>query len=993
MRPRNLIHAAMATALATAAVVALPAAQAAVAPALQPGFVLEDIQTGLVPGLQGDLLTDFAFLPDETLLVTGKYGRINWVPKTGAPRHISTLESVVDIDMGLLGIAVAPDYAASRTIYTARSAPATGPGAGPKGVLRLSRWTVTVDGEGAPTGLTDERIVVQTSADFPVHGISTVIADEDGTLWVSIGDSAEYTSGVVDPAAFRTLDLDDLHGKLLHIRPDGTGVPSNPHYEAANPNSVRSKVYASGFRSPFRFTLDPDTKQPFVGDVGWDTYEEVNLVSPGNSYGWPCWEGTQRAVQYRDAPQCAGVSGVAPTWSYPRSAGSSVIGGVIYQGKNYPAEYQGRYFFGDYAARTLWNLQVDASGAISVPPTRPFGTEVGHVVKIGVMPTGGDLVLGDILDGVLRRLVYSPGNNAPVPVLSATNDPATRKVRFDGEKSWDPNGDTLTYHWEFGDGGTATGAVVEHTYAPGPASFVAKLTLRDQATSASRTLTVYPSNNAPALDVRWPDPNRRYAVGDVIAATASATDQEDGPVQVSWSTNLLHCRGITNCHNHPGAAQPNTPDFRLPFDGHSGDTQLDISATAKDSSGVQTTRNFTVLPRQRRITIDSSTPAEFTLGEEHSTNALFTVGMNVTVTAPETAADGVATFDRWADTPQRQRTLRVPDSDLTLEVEYLTPIGRRYNTDAPVRQALGAPTGVEQGDAQVRWREYQNGRLYWSQSTGVRMVTGEILTRYLGGGGHIEYGLPITDQLTPETDGRGRYNLFQGGRAIYWTPATGARLVRGPIYQKWQANGNVAFNGYPTTDELPTADYTGVFNAFERGYFYWSPATGANEVHGMIHDRWATLGAERSLLGFPTTDESVAADTVGRYNHFQNGSVYWHPSVGAWEVHGLIRDKWGSLGWETSPLGYPTTNESPTADPAGRFNRFQNGSIYWHPDIGAFAVYGLIEDRWAGLGWERSYLGYPTSDEYAWNGLRRSDFQSGYITYDPANGQVVDRRY
>ena len=121
-------------------------------------------------------------------------------------------------------------------------------------------------------------------------------------------------------------------------------------------------------------------------------------------------------------------------------------------------------------------------------------------------------------------------------------------------------------------------------------------------------------------------------------------------------------------------------------------------------------------------------------------------------------------------------------------------------------------------------------------------------------------------------------------------------------------------------------------------------------------------GAE-GILGAPVNAESVAPDGVGHYRHFNGGSIYWTPSTCAWEVHGAIRDKWSSIGWETSVLGYPLSDESITPDGRGRYNHFQGGSVYWTPQTGAHEVHGLIRSRWAALGWERSALGYPLSDE------------------------------
>jgi hypothetical protein len=138
--------------------------------------------------------------------------------------------------------------------------------------------------------------------------------------------------------------------------------------------------------------------------------------------------------------------------------------------------------------------------------------------------------------------------------------------------------------------------------------------------------------------------------------------------------------------------------------------------------------------------------------------------------------------------------------------------------------------------------------------------------------------------------------------------------------------------GNPVTAELPTPDLTGAFTHYEHGSIYWSRATGAHEVHGAIRDLWASLGWERSVLGFPTTDELTTPDRLGRYNHFQGGSIYWTPATGAHEVHGAIRARWASLGWERSPLGYPTSNVYAYGD--GWRSDFQHGYLYWHAGTG-----------------------------------------------------------
>jgi LGFP repeat len=133
----------------------------------------------------------------------------------------------------------------------------------------------------------------------------------------------------------------------------------------------------------------------------------------------------------------------------------------------------------------------------------------------------------------------------------------------------------------------------------------------------------------------------------------------------------------------------------------------------------------------------------------------------------------------------------------------------------------------------------------------------------------------------------------------------------------------------------PTPNGLGWFQHYANGSIYWSPKTGAQEVHGAIRDKWASLGWEQSFLGFPTTDELSTPSKPGRFNHFEGGSIYWSLQTGAWEVHGTIRDKWASLGWESSFLGFPISDELPIPGSAGRFNNFQNGQIAWTPDEGA----------------------------------------------------------
>jgi uncharacterized protein with LGFP repeats len=175
---------------------------------------------------------------------------------------------------------------------------------------------------------------------------------------------------------------------------------------------------------------------------------------------------------------------------------------------------------------------------------------------------------------------------------------------------------------------------------------------------------------------------------------------------------------------------------------------------------------------------------------------------------------------------------------------------------------------------------------------------------------------------------------------------------------------------------------------------FWKGSTGTRcgnspAAVGEIEKKYLALGGCTSVLGAPIADEAGAPDGVGRYSVFEKGSIYWTPSLGAFEVHGLIRDEWKAAGWEVGILGYPITDETGTPDGVGRYNVFEKGSIYWSPSTGAHEVHGKIRDAWKAAGWEAGALGYPTTDEVTVTGGKKSTFQHGSITWDSTTDQTT----
>jgi len=239
-----------------------------------------------------------------------------------------------------------------------------------------------------------------------------------------------------------------------------------------------------------------------------------------------------------------------------------------------------------------------------------------------------------------------------------------------------------------------------------------------------------------------------------------------------------------------------------------------------------------------------------------------------------------------------------------------------------------------------------------------------------------------------ETDAKARawinnFDPTNGQLRDQWI-STVVRYYNGcqPGWSCWSARYQTYTDGYNAAINEPG------------GIGFWSAADGTScngspSTVGEIDAKYRALGGCGSFLGAPTTAEQGTPDGIGRYSVFENGSIYWTAQTGAFEVHGQIRDEWKAVGWEAGILGYPITDETTTPDGIGRYNVFQNGSIYWTSATGAHEVHGAIRDKYKAEGWEAGELGYPTSDEYAVSTGRRNDFQHGSITWASATNTTT----
>jgi S-formylglutathione hydrolase FrmB len=175
---------------------------------------------------------------------------------------------------------------------------------------------------------------------------------------------------------------------------------------------------------------------------------------------------------------------------------------------------------------------------------------------------------------------------------------------------------------------------------------------------------------------------------------------------------------------------------------------------------------------------------------------------------------------------------------------------------------------------------------------------------------------------------------------------------------------------------------------FRGGQVLWGGKTGAQLVGGAIGGAYVRTGGATGPLGLPISAETGTPDKKGRYQKFEHGIVYWTAQTGAHLVTGAIGDKFAAIGYERSPLGYPTSDE--TAVRGGVYTAFQGGNIYWSPKTGAVVVNsGAILQEWGRQGYEGGRLGLPVADAEPIAGGFAQRFEHGVI--ELVNGVVATK--
>jgi PKD repeat protein len=292
------------------------------------------------------------------------------------------------------------------------------------------------------------------------------------------------------------------------------------------------------------------------------------------------------------------------------------------------------------------------------PATRAtFVAGAAGPVDLQIGP-GGDLFYVDLNGGTIRRIQFTSGNQAPNAVIQATplSGAAPLTVTFSSVGSSDPDGDPITYSWNFGDGGTSTQANPSHTYGS-TGIFTAVLTVTDSKGAFSKAqVTITTGNSKPTAFIDTPGAGLQWKVGQAITFTGHATDPNEGTLPPSaflWEIILHHCP--SNCHTHPVQSFSGVTTGSFPVPDHDYPSNLEIKLTVTDAGGLTDTEsvllnpqtvdlNFASAPSGLQLVVGpSSSLTPFTrtviLGSKNSVSAV----------TPQALGGTNYTFVSWSD--------------------------------------------------------------------------------------------------------------------------------------------------------------------------------------------------------------------------------------------------------------------------------------------------------------------------------------------------------
>ncbi len=718
------------------ALIALVSPLAAAAGTLPPGFQ----ETTALSGLTNPTVVRFA--ADGRIFVAEKSGLVKVFSGIGDPTETVFADLRTNVhdfwDRGLLGLALHPDFPATPWVYVlyTMDAPIGGtppvwnddcqypPGATEDGCVvgaRLSRLTAAGDLMTGP----EEVLIEDWCQQYPSHSIGTLDFGDDGALYVSAGDGASFTfvdygqaglpknpcddppAGVggfetpptAEGGALRSQDLRTLadpvgyNGTILRLDPaTGAAMPDNPLVGGGDAKDDR--IVAYGLRNPFRVRARPSSGEVWIGDVGWDAYEELNVLAAPTSavqnFGWPCYEGsaTQPGYEFTFLDVCTNLYATpdavsAPLFSYHHanpvvggdgcSTGSSAISGLaFYGGGSYPPAYDGALFFADYSRNCIWVMFAGAGGDPDPATRTSFDVGANVPVDLEIGP-GGDLYYVDIFGGAVHRISYAPGNQPPVAVIDAapTAGAVPLHVELDGAASSDPDGDAIVaYDWDLdgdGDHDDASSPTASFDYLSA-ATYQAGLRVTDvHGATGTAAVAITAGNTRPTVAIGAPAGTLTWNVGQTIAFSGSATDPEQGTLgaaALTWTLVIHHCPA--NCHTHIVQTFPGVASGSFPAPDHDYPSYLELRVTATDAGGLADTASVLLNPNGVVLSFASDPSGLMLVVGSGTGTAPFTrtviAGSHVSVSAPAPQFLGGTPwgFDAWSDGGAQSHNLVAP---------------------------------------------------------------------------------------------------------------------------------------------------------------------------------------------------------------------------------------------------------------------------------------------------------------------------------------------
>ena len=354
------------------------------APAPLKKLTLQTVATGLVEPV------DVAAPLDDGLLVVAQRAGTARLVENGRPAKepFLNLKGFVksnSIEQGLLGIAFHPKYPVDRRVFVFHTRKDND--------NLLVAYTVAPDGRRVDPTSRTELLRIDKGADAIRHNGGALRFGPDGLLYISVGDGARPKE---NPQNTKT-----LLGKILRIDIDTPpyAIPAgNPFADGQN---GRAEVWWYGFRNPWRFSIDAKSNLAYIGDVGQETIEEIDVVkldSPGLNFGWPLMQGSKKYLKGTAATPL-----VAPVLEVRHDDnGCSIVGGEVYRGNAIP-ELDGHYFYADWCFGWIQSFRYDGAAAVdrkdwSKQLPVAMVSSLGHDAK-------GELLVLDYEAGSVSRIV------------------------------------------------------------------------------------------------------------------------------------------------------------------------------------------------------------------------------------------------------------------------------------------------------------------------------------------------------------------------------------------------------------------------------------------------------------------------------------------------------------------------------------------------------------------------------------------------------------